>query len=119
MKIEETKLVQKPWGFERWFAVTDKYVGKFLHISPKEELSKQLHERKLESLYMLEGSAVITIWDDNGKPQRFDFPSGMCYTISPKRVHHIYSENGCKIVEISTPEIEDVVRLSDKYGRIK
>jgi mannose-6-phosphate isomerase-like protein (cupin superfamily) len=118
MRAETAKLVPKPWGYEKWFVVTDKYVGKFLYINAGHELSKQLHERKLETLYMLDGSAIVSIWDEpEGTSRQFDFPNGMCYTISPRRIHRISSKDGCMILEISTPEIEDVVRFEDRYGR--
>lgn len=106
-------MVQKPWGKEVWFAVTPKYVGKFLCLKKGHRLSKQYHKKKMETLYADKGTCLLEI---NGR-RRFLRP-GASVTLGPGTIHRLSAPYGSvRLVEVSTPEVEDVVRLSDDYGR--
>lgn len=109
------KTVEKPWGKEVWFAHTDKYVGKLIYILPGKRLSLQLHKVKDETLCLLDGDCVIRCGDTEVKLTQ---ESEESIRITPETVHRIASENGAVLVEVSTPEVDDVVRLEDDYGRI-
>lgn len=109
--------VEKPWGYELIFAHTDRYVGKILHIEPGEALSLQYHERKDETLYLLEGEVELTVEED-GQLVRRTLTRDAAYRIPPGTRHRLVSgPRGCDLVEVSTPELDDVVRLEDRYGR--
>ncbi len=106
--------VDKPWGHEIRWAITDKYLGKILRIEPGQKLSKQYHEVKDESIYVLEGVLVLEVGDE----KRIMLP-GSAYHITPGTIHRFAApSDGCTLVEVSTPEIDDVGRLEDDYGRI-
>jgi len=105
-------VVEKPWGREIWWAVTEKYVGKIIEVRGGESLSLQYHREKMESLYFLRGRGTLTLGEDR-RPIR----EGLAVTIEPGTVHRIEAETDLVIFEVSTPEVEDVVRLEDRYGR--
>ena len=115
MKMEsKLKIVKKPWGMEVWFAHTKKYVGKFLHIRKGHRLSMQYHKKKDETVYALKGPYRLEI---NGKAMKIE--TGKSVRIAPGTVHRMSAKYGnVVIVEVSTPEVEDVVRLQDDYNRI-
>ncbi len=106
------KIVDKPWGREIWWAVTDKYVGKLIEVREGESLSLQYHREKLESLYFLRGRGVLTVGGE-----RRPIEEGTAVTIEPGTVHRIEAHTDLTVIEVSTPEVEDVVRLEDRYGR--
>ncbi len=108
------KTVEKPWGKEVWFAQTDKYVGKLLYLLPGKRLSLQLHRVKDETLCLLEGDCVIQCGDVEHRFTRIREES---LRIAPGTVHRISTQGGAVLMEVSTPEVEDVVRLEDDYGR--
>jgi mannose-6-phosphate isomerase len=109
--------VEKPWGYELIFAHTDRYVGKILHVNPGQALSLQYHEVKDETLYMSSGEVELLVEED-GKLVETVLRGGESYRIRPFTKHRmIAGEQGCDIIEVSTPELEDVVRLEDRYGR--
>lgn len=112
------KKVEKPWGWELWIAVTEHYVGKILHINPGECLSLQYHKFKDESIYVLKGKLKVEMSRD-GKREKIELKENDCLRIKPGTIHRFSSKNGCDIFEVSTPHLDDVVRLEDKYGRIK
>ena len=106
--------VEKPWGYEIRWAITDKYLGKILRIEPGQKLSKQYHEVKDESIYVLDGVLVLELNDE----KRIMLP-GSAYRIEPGTIHRFAApSDGCTLIEVSTPEIDDVVRLQDEYGRV-
>jgi len=109
--------VEKPWGWELWIAKTDLYLGKILHINPGECLSLQYHKEKDESIFVLNGILKMEI-KENGEIKEFILKENDCFRIPPRTIHRFKSDNGCDIIEVSTPHFEDVVRLEDKYGRI-
>jgi len=113
-------IVQKPWGYENRWAITDKYLGKVLHIDPGHKLSRQYHEQKDETIFVLEGTLVLEL----GRPDTDDYSKvilkpGTTWHIKPGTVHRFAAPaEGCKLIEVSSPEINDVVRLEDDYDRV-
>ncbi|HSN88408.1 MAG TPA: cupin domain-containing protein [Thermoanaerobaculia bacterium] len=109
--------VDKPWGYELIFAHTDRYVGKILHVNPGQALSLQYHEVKDETLYLAEGEVELVVEED-GALTSLVLRGGDSYRITPNTRHRMVAgEEGCDIIEVSTPELDDVVRLEDRYGR--
>jgi mannose-6-phosphate isomerase len=110
--------IEKPWGYELIFAHTDRYVGKILHVNAGQALSLQYHEIKDETLYLSEGEVELLVEEDGELTTR-TLRGGDSYRIVPFTRHRmIAGVNGCDIIEVSTPELDDVVRLEDRYGRI-
>lgn len=115
MKIQ---IVKKPWGHEEIWAKTNRYVGKILTINPGHRLSLQYHEHKEETIYVMEG--VLKVWDSEDDNTYCMYNSGSVVHIKPNQVHRFGAapgENRVKLMEVSTPELEDVVRLKDDYSR--
>ncbi len=112
------KNVPKPWGYEIWWALTDKYVGKILHINKGHSLSYQYHNVKDETIYLQSGEMILEI-EKVGKPKETIklFP-GDSIRITPLTRHRMTAVEDCDVLEVSTPEVDDVVRLEDKYGRV-
>jgi len=109
--------IDKPWGYELIFAHTERYVGKILHVNPGQALSLQYHERKDETLYLAEGEVELVV-EEGGRLVSTVLRGGDSYHIVPPTRHRMVAgENGCDIIEVSTPELEDVVRIEDRYGR--
>ncbi|HKV11571.1 MAG TPA: cupin domain-containing protein [Thermoanaerobaculia bacterium] len=109
--------VDKPWGYELIFAHTDRYVGKILHVNPGQALSLQYHVVKDETLYLAEGEVELVVEQD-GALTSLVLRGGDSYHITPNTRHRMVAgEEGCDIIEVSTPELDDVVRLEDRYGR--
>jgi mannose-1-phosphate guanylyltransferase len=108
----EGEFVSKPWGYEIWWAHTDKYVGKVLSVRQGQALSLQYHERKMETMLCLSGKGTLLV---DGKA--VSLGPGMSATIAPKTVHRLEAESDLTVLEISTPEVDDVVRVDDRYGR--
>lgn len=108
--------VEKPWGYEIRWATTDRYVGKILHVNAGHALSLQYHNIKDETILLWAGRLLIEIQRE-GKLVRLDVQPGNSFHISPKTVHRMTAVEDCDIFEVSTPELDDVVRLEDRYGR--
>jgi mannose-6-phosphate isomerase len=109
--------VEKPWGYELIFAHTDRYVGKILHVNPGQALSLQYHNRKDETLFMKEGEVELIVEEDGAMVSTV-LRGGDSYRIRPTVKHRMVAgQDGCDIIEVSTPELDDVVRLEDRYGR--
>jgi mannose-6-phosphate isomerase-like protein (cupin superfamily) len=118
----EVRRVPKPWGHETIWAHTDRYVGKILHIKAGQQLSVQYHERKDETVYLLSGE--LRYWVALGDEPLGDAPledmrltAGDAFRITPGTVHCMEAVTDCDVLEASTPELDDVVRLKDRYGR--
>ena len=109
--------VEKPWGHELIWARTDRYVGKILHIEQGHVLSLQYHNRKDESIYVLSGEIVLRIQRDDTLVER-RMAQGEAFHIQPKVIHQFEAVAPTDLLEASTPEIDDVVRLKDRYGRV-
>lgn len=108
--------VPKPWGHETIWAQTDRYVGKILHINAGQELSVQYHNRKDETVYLLSGEIVYRV-KQGELLEDMQLKVGESFRISPGTIHQMVALTDCDVLEVSTPELDDVVRLSDKYGR--
>lgn len=110
------RTVDKPWGYEIIWAHTERYVGKILHISKGESLSYQYHRVKDETIRLLSGVLEMDI-EMNGKRDRLRLAPGECLHIVPGMKHRMIAVEDCDVLEVSTPELDDVVRLEDRYGR--
>lgn len=108
------QLVEKPWGREIWWAITDKYVGKILEVKGGHALSLQYHRQKLETMLFYQGEGELILGEEKIK-----ITPGQSYTIRPGTLHRIEARTDLTIFEVSTPEVEDVVRVADDYGRIE
>jgi len=108
--------VEKPWGHELIWARTDRYVGKILHIEPGHVLSLQYHNKKDESIYVLTGEIILRIQQGDTLIER-PMSQGAAFHIEPKLIHQFEAVAPTDLLEASTPEIDDVVRLKDRYGR--
>ena len=114
----EQRKVDKPWGHELIFAVTDRYAGKLIFVRAGESLSLQFHNVKDEAWYILEGRAEVEL----GAPGERMLASevvgpGAAFRFPPGTVHRVQAVEDTTILEVSTPELEDVIRLEDRYGR--
>ena len=110
-------IVNKPWGHEIRFAVNEKYIGKILYIAKGKRLSRQYHEQKDETIFVLEGSLVLEIGMPKVDGTILNY--GDRYRIKPGIIHRFSAptNKSVTLVEVSTPEIDDVVRLEDDYNR--
>jgi len=118
----ETKLPQKtekPWGYELLFALTPRYAGKVLFVKKGSRLSLQYHKEKDESQYLLHGKVLFTVQPQNGKSTETIAESGFCLHLPPMTTHRIKALEDATILEVSTSQLDDVVRLQDDYGRAK
>jgi mannose-6-phosphate isomerase len=110
------KRVPKPWGYELIFAKTDRYVGKILHVNRGQSLSLQYHEIKEETLFVVAGELRLTIEVD-GERRELMLRTGEAFHIPPRMIHRMEAMEDTDVAEVSTPELDDVVRLDDRYGR--
>lgn len=112
--------VPKPWGHEKIWARSDRYVGKILHINAGQELSVQFHKKKDETIHLLSGEIVYRVQrtpSDESRLEDVRLQIGESFRITPGTIHQMVAVTDCDVLEVSTPELDDVVRLSDKYGR--
>ncbi len=109
--------VEKPWGHELWFAHTERYAGKLLHVEAGHRLSVQYHEDKDETSYLLSGRLLLSQGDDPERLEATEIGAGAVWRNLPGTVHTIEALEDAVVVEVSTPELDDVVRLADHYGR--
>jgi mannose-6-phosphate isomerase len=114
----DVRHVPKPWGHETIWAHTDRYVGKILHVKAGQALSVQYHERKDETVYLLNGEMKYWVQlpeDTELRDQRLT--AGQSFRITPGTIHYMEAVTDCDVLEASTPELDDVVRIKDRYGR--
>ncbi len=116
--FNELKKIEKPWGYEILFAKTDKYAGKLIFVKKGERLSYQYHERKDETMFLFKGKAKL-ITEENGERIEYEFKEFNAVHFPPGKRHRIIAIEDCYIFEVSTPELDDVVRIEDDYGREK
>jgi mannose-6-phosphate isomerase len=109
--------VEKPWGHELIWARTDRYVGKILHVAAGHVLSLQYHTRKDESIYVLSGEIILRLRQDETLIER-RLIQGEAFHIAPTLIHQFEAVVTSDLLEASTPELDDVVRLQDRYGRV-
>jgi mannose-6-phosphate isomerase len=110
--------VEKPWGYELIWAHTDRYVGKILHVRAGHALSLQYHEHKDETIHLLHGEMRFWVGPSVEALREESFAAGKSVHITPGTVHRMEAVTDIDILEASTPELEDVVRLEDRYGRV-
>jgi len=109
--------VPKPWGYELIWAHTDRYVGKTLHIERGEQLSYQYHHRKDETIHVLAGVLELEVAMADGPRRLVRLGAGEGFHLPPGMRHRMTAVETCDVLEASTPELDDVVRLEDRYGR--
>ena len=114
-RVDVTR-VPKPWGHETIWARTDRYVGKILHINAGQGLSVQYHNKKDETVHLMSGEIVYRV-KTGDLLEDMQLKVGDSFRISPGTIHQMVALTDCDVLEVSTPELDDVVRLSDKYGR--
>jgi mannose-6-phosphate isomerase len=108
--------VEKPWGYELHWAKTDRYVGKIIHVQAGHALSLQYHNIKDETIYLYAGKLRFEIQQGDAIVAR-EMQPGESVHITPRTVHRMTAIEDSDILEVSTPELDDVVRLEDRYGR--
>jgi mannose-6-phosphate isomerase-like protein (cupin superfamily) len=114
--LHNEQKVEKPWGYELIWAHTERYVGKVLHINRGESLSYQYHVVKDETIRLLSGLLEMDLEVD-GQRSTIRLSPGECLHIVPGMKHRMTAVETCDVLEVSTPELDDVVRLEDRYGR--
>jgi quercetin dioxygenase-like cupin family protein len=115
-KLSSTRRVEKPWGHEIIWAHTPKYVGKILHITAGHRLSRQYHRVKEETLRVLVGAMDLEVGDGEARATLRMNP-GDTFHVVPGTIHRMIAVEDTDVLEVSTPELDDVVRLEDSYGR--
>ena len=114
----EVRKITKPWGYEIIWAITPRYVGKVLHVNKGESLSLQYHNEKDETIHVQNGKLRFQTAEKTGLPLReLVLEPGQSFHIKPGVVHRMIALEDTDILEVSTPELDDVVRLEDRYGR--
>ena len=121
MKKQTKNYIDKPWGYEKLWAHTDKYAGKLLHIKEGRQISRQYHKEKEETIYVMSGFLTLEIGKGKNMITK-ELRSGDSYHIEPRVIHRFccpLDRPPVTLIEVSTPELDDVVRLEDDYGRIE
>lgn len=109
--------VDKPWGYELRWAITDRYLGKLIHVDRGQSLSLQYHVQKDESIFIASGALDLVLEDEAGEVRTHRLTPGMSARVRPGRRHRFVAVEDTDLFEVSSPEIDDVVRLEDAYGR--
>ena len=117
MEFRQARKVEKPWGHEEIFAETENYVGKILFIRQGEALSLQYHEVKEETLRVLEGTLELVTGTDVERLEKHQIGPETVFHIPPQTLHRMVAVTDCLLLEVSTTQLDDVVRLEDRYGR--
>lgn len=115
--MENVEIKAKPWGREVWFGHTDRYAGKILEVKKGHRLSLQIHRQKMETQYLYRGRVTLWIGTDEKNLQAITLEPGQKYDIMPGTIHRIEALEDSEIFEVSSPELDDVVKLADDYGR--
>ncbi len=111
--------VDKPWGHELIWAATDRYVGKILHVRAGEALSLQYHRVKDETIMLLSGRMTLVYFAEGEPPHERELVAHEPFRITPGLRHRMVAIEDTDVLEVSTPELDDVVRLEDRYGRTR
>lgn len=118
MSYEPLKVVNKPWGKEEWLSLNDKYCFKKITVNAGCGTSLQYHEKKRETTVIHSGECVVTYKKkDDAEPSIFQARAGCILDLEPGDIHRIEAITDVLMYETSTPEVDDVVRLKDSYGR--
>jgi mannose-6-phosphate isomerase len=110
--------IEKPWGYELLFALTPQYAGKLIFVKKGQRLSLQYHEKKDETLYLFQGEVLLEI-EVKGEMTSTTLKPGQSVRVPPHTKHRLKAIEDTTLFEVSTPELDDVVRLEDDYGRAK
>jgi quercetin dioxygenase-like cupin family protein len=116
LDIKSPVRVDKPWGYELHWAKTERYVGKLIHITKGHALSLQYHNKKDETIFLFAGKLLYEYQEDGTMVKREMLPGDRIH-VPPPTVHRMTAIEDCDVFEVSTPELDDVVRLEDRYGR--
>lgn len=116
---ESESIINKPWGYELIWAKTPMYIGKLLFIRAGESLSLQYHQKKEETLFLESGEVELFAGKDQEHLNRIPFFTGYSFHVPPGIIHRLRAVKDARVFEVSTPELDDVVRLKDEYGRIQ
>jgi mannose-6-phosphate isomerase len=112
-----SRRVDKPWGYEDIWAEGTRYVGKILSIAGGKRLSLQYHQVKDETILVLRGRLRLELENERGELEVLELAAGQSRHIAPGRRHRFGAVDDCELVEVSTPELDDVVRVEDDFGR--
>jgi mannose-6-phosphate isomerase len=117
IRITHMVEVSKPWGGERIVAHTERYALKDIFLRQGTRSSLQSHEKKLETILVLDGQLELETWDAEGRLTRETYRAGEAYTIEPGTRHRVTALTDVRVVEASSPELDDVIRHQDDFGR--
>ncbi|MGA2284312.1 MAG: cupin domain-containing protein [Candidatus Dormibacteria bacterium] len=109
--------VDKPWGYELRWAVTDRYLGKLIHVESGHALSLQYHVQKDESIFVASGLLDLELESPDGRLETHRLAPGMSARVRPGHRHRMVAVEDTDLFEVSSPEIDDIVRIEDRYGR--
>ncbi len=113
------RIVDKPWGYELIWAETDLYIGKILHVKKNESLSLQYHPIKDETIMVLSGIVAVDFFEEGDALKTIILHEKQSFRIKPRLRHRIKGVEDSDVLEVSSPEIDDLVRLEDVYGRVE
>ncbi len=117
MEEKLPRRIEKPWGYELILAHTPMYAGKLIFIRKGHRLSLQYHKQKDESIYVYQGEALLQMDGHGGHLAQSIVHPGHCFRILPMTKHRLKAMEDTTLFEVSTPELEDIERLEDDYGR--
>lgn len=116
--ISNTRKILKPWGYEEIWAETRDYVGKIIYINANNRLSRQYHEIKEETIRVISGDLLVEVGSSADRIEKIYMKAGESFHVKPKTVHRFCAiDTDVQLVEVSTPHLDDVVRIEDDYKR--
>ncbi len=117
MHESEAKVVTKPWGREVWLALNERYCYKRIYINAGHRTSFQYHKKKFETNYLIEGVAEVWLEDEHGVVHKTVMRAGDFFDVAPPRKHRVIAITDLVLQEVSTPEVDDVIRIEDETNR--
>jgi mannose-6-phosphate isomerase len=118
MEEKLPRKTEKPWGYEILFALTPNYAGKQIYVKKDHRLSLQYHSKKDESMFIQQGKVLMEIENPDGNSKTITLEPGQCIHLPPFTKHRLQAVEDTILFEVSTPELDDVIRLADDYGRV-
>ena len=115
--INTSRIVTKPWGREIWLELNDKYCYKRIEITGGFKTSYQVHTYKLETNFIIKGNAEVWLENDDKVVEKFYMKEGDFFTVLPGRKHRVIAITDIILQEVSTPEVDDVIRINDEFNR--
>ena len=109
--------VSKPWGHEQWLELNEFYAYKVIHMKKGNQSSLQLHEKKVEANYVIDGLAEVLLENDEGEMVSYEFKAGSGWVVPVGKKHRVIAKTDYTALEVSTPHLDDVVRIKDDYNR--